>query len=324
MKNEISQYINVRVSAKCEEAQDIASFELVACDGGSLPVFAAGSHIDVKVSESLTRQYSLCNSPAETHRYVIAVQKEPSSRGGSKAMHETVKVGDTLTIGAPKNNFRLAHDAERHLLLAGGIGITPILCMAESLAIREASFELHLCTRSIDRTAFRERIAGSHFSEKVHFHFDDGVAEQKFDMQRQLAQSQSGTHLYVCGPKGFMDAVLSSARAGGWPEHCLHYEFFSAEPVSADSDEGFELQLASSGRIVAVRKGQTALEALTEAGIEVASSCEQGVCGTCATRVLVGIPDHRDLYFTAEQHAANDQFTPCCSRAKTTRLVLDL
>jgi vanillate monooxygenase ferredoxin subunit len=324
MTKESAGQLHVRVAARYEEAADIASFELVASPGGQLPAFTAGAHVDVHIGQGLVRQYSLCNNPAERHRYLIAVQKEPMSRGGSKAMHETVKVGDTLTISAPRNHFALAPEAQRHLLLAGGIGVTPILCMAESLAASGAAFEMHLCTRSVERAAFRERIARSNFAQHVHFHFDDGAAGQKLDIPRRLAQAQPGEHLYVCGPKGFMDAVLTTARAGGWPESRLHYEFFAAELADSGSDQAFEIELAGSGRTVLVRQDQTALQALLDAGVEIDSSCEQGVCGTCATRVLGGVPDHRDLYFTPEEHAANDQFTPCCSRAKTARLVLDL
>jgi len=324
MTNEPSTHLRVRVAARNEEATGIASFVLVASNGDRLPGFAAGAHIDVHVGEGLVRQYSLCNPPSETHRYLIAVLKEPASRGGSKAMHETIQVGDELTISQPRNHFQIAAGAKRHLLLAGGIGVTPILCMAQSLAATGADFEMHFCTRSADRTAFRERIANSRFASRVHFHHDDGAQSQKFDIQGRLAQPNADEHLYVCGPKGFMDAVLSAARSNGWPESQLHYEFFAAEIERSDSDQSFELELARSGRVVVVRKDQTALQALMDSGVEVDSSCEQGVCGTCATRVLSGIPAHKDLYFTAQEHAANDQFTPCCSRAKTARLVLDL
>ena len=324
MTKEPTRRLRVKVAARQEEATEIVSFELVPCEGERLPAFAAGAHIDVHVDEGLVRQYSLCNDPSETHRFLIGVLKEPSSRGGSKAMHETIKVGDVLSISEPRNHFQLEVGARRHLLLAGGIGVTPILCMAECLAAQGADFEMHFCTRSAERTAFKERIAYSRFAGRVQFHHDDGPQEQRFDIGRRLASVQPEEHLYVCGPKGFMDAVLSAARANGWPEAQLHYEFFAADVEHSESDRGFEVELAKSGRVIAVRKDQTALQALMDAGIEVESSCEQGVCGTCATRVIGGIPDHRDLYFTQEEHAANDQFTPCCSRAKSDRLVLDL
>jgi vanillate O-demethylase ferredoxin subunit len=293
-------------------------------NGHPLPAFSAGSHVDVQLPNGLTRQYSLCNDPAESHRYLIGVLRDPATRGGSQAMHDLVNAGDVLQISAPKNHFPLAHEARRSLLLAGGIGVTPILCMAERLAIGGADFEMHYCTRSRDRTAFHDRIAASAFAARVQFHFDDGDAAQKIDIASLLAAPQPGVHLYVCGPMGLMDAVLGTARANGWPQAQLHYEFFNAEVVHADSDASFEVQLASSGRIVVVPKDQTVVQALAAAGVEVQTSCEQGVCGTCLTRVLEGVPDHKDMYLTPEEQAANDQFTPCCSRARSLRLVLDL
>lgn len=319
----VASGLRVRVAAKTAEALDICSFELVGVDGQSLPAFSAGSHVDVMVGGK-TRQYSLCNDPAESHRYLIAVLRDPATRGGSAVMHDQVQVGDVIQISAPKNHFALAHDARSHLLLAGGIGVTPILCMAERLAATGAAFEMHYCARSRERMAFHDRIAASRFASQVQFHFDDGPVAQKFDIAARLAELQPGAHLYVCGPKGFMEAVLSTARAQGWPEAQLHYEFFSADVAPSAGDDSFEVQLASSGRVVVVPKDKTAVQALAAAGVEVQTSCEQGVCGTCITRVLSGTPDHKDLYFTPEEHAANDQFTPCCSRAKSPRLVLDL
>lgn len=316
--------LNVRVARKTVEAEGICSFELVAADGGALPAFSAGSHVDVQVPGGLTRQYSLCNDPAESHRYLIAVLDDPASRGGSRAMHAQLREGDALTISAPKNHFALAHEARSHLLLAGGIGVTPILCMAERLARIGADFRMHYCTRSASRTAFRQRIASSGFADRVHFHHDDGAAAQRLDIAALLSSPQPGVHVYVCGPKGFMDAVLGSARAQGWPPAQLHVEFFSADIAPSDGDAGFEVQLASSGRIVAVPKDQTVVQALAAAGVEVQTSCEQGICGTCLTRVLEGEPEHKDLYLTPEEQAAGDVFTPCCSRAKSARLVLDL
>ena len=316
--------LQVRVVRKASEAQDISTFEFVNVDARPLPSFSAGSHIDVHLPNGLTRQYSLCNDPSEGHRYLIGVLRDPGSRGGSQAMHELVKEGDVLHISAPKNHFPLAHEATHSVLLAGGIGVTPILCMAERLAMTGASFEMHYCTRSPERTAFRERIAAATFAPKVQFHFDDGDESQKLPLDRLISPVRPGTHLYVCGPKGFMDWVLASARKAGWPETQLHYEFFGAEVAKSDNDASFEVKLASSGKVVVVPKDKTVVEALAAAGIEVATSCEQGVCGTCLTRVLEGEPDHKDMYLTPEEQAANDQFLPCCSRAKSARLVLDL
>jgi vanillate O-demethylase ferredoxin subunit len=316
--------LRVRVVAKRTEALDICSFELVSADGHPLPSFSAGSHVDVSVADGITRQYSLCNDPTESHRYQIAVLRDPKTRGGSAGMHDRIQVDDVIAISAPKNHFPLAHEARRSLLLAGGIGVTPILCMAQRLAVMGADFDMHYCTRSRERTAFVDRIAASSFASRVQFHFDDGDASQKLDLAALLATPQPGTHLYVCGPKGFMDAVLGTARERGWPEAQLHFEFFSADVGPSADDESFEVQLASTGQVVIVPKDRTVVEALAAAGVEVLTSCEQGVCGTCITRVLEGVPDHKDMFFTPEEQAANDQFTPCCSRSKSRRLVLDL
>src|SRR5579863_2733222 len=173
--------LRVRVARKIVEAVDICTFELVSADGSSLPAFSAGSHLDVYLPSGLTRQYSLCNDPAESHRYLIGVLKDPVSRGGSKAMHEEIKEGDLLKVSIPRNHFALAHEAGKSLLLAGGIGVTPILCMAERLAALGREFEMHYCTRSKERTAFCERIKRSAFASKVQFHFDDGEPQQKLD-----------------------------------------------------------------------------------------------------------------------------------------------
>jgi vanillate monooxygenase ferredoxin subunit len=320
----MSGMLEVRVTRKATEAEGICSYELQATDARALPAFSAGSHVDVHVPGGLVRQYSLCNDPAETHRYLIAVLKDAASRGGSVAMHERLNEGDVIQISAPKNHFALAHDAKAHLLLAGGIGVTPILCMAERLAVTGAAFEMHYCTRSRARTAFAARIAASGFAGRVQFHFDDGDAAQKLDIGSLLATPVAGRHLYVCGPQGFMDAVLGTARGAGWPEAQVHYEFFGAAPTASADDGSFEVRLASSGRVITIAKDQTVAQALLEAGVVVPTSCEQGVCGTCLTRVLEGTPDHRDLYLTPEEQAANDQFTPCCSRSKSPCLVLDL
>jgi vanillate O-demethylase ferredoxin subunit len=316
--------LTVRVARKADEATDICTFELVDVGGRPLPPFSAGAHIDVHLPNGLTRQYSLCNDPAERHRYLIGVLRDPATRGGSKAMHDLVNEGDLLQISAPRNHFPLAHGSRRSVLLAGGIGVTPILCMAERLASDGAAFEMHYCSRSRDRMAFHDRIAASAFASHVRFHFDDRAAEQRLDIAALLAAPEAGLHLYVCGPKSFMDAVLGTARAQGWPEAQLHYEYFTAALTPSAEASSFHVKVASSGRIVPVPADRTVVEALADVGIVIPTSCCQGVCGTCMTRVLDGIPDHKDLYLSPEEQAQNDQFAPCCSRSKSTLLVLDL
>jgi vanillate O-demethylase ferredoxin subunit len=307
------------------EARDICSLELVSADDKALPAFSAGAHIDVHLPGGLVRQYSLCNSPAETHRYLIAVLRAPVSRGGSTEVHDTLSVGHLLTISLPRNLFPLAPEARKSLLLAGGIGVTPMLCMAEQLAASGADFTLHYAARSRDHMAFIQRIGAGPVTDRVQLHFDDGAAPQRLDLQAVLAAPEPGKHLYVCGPKGFIDAVLTTARAKGWDGAALHWEFFGGAGTQPGAgDCAFEVQIASSGQLIVVSPRQTVTQALAAAGVNVPVSCEQGICGTCVTRVLEGEPDHRDNYLMPDEQAANDVFTPCCSRAKTARLVIDL
>lgn len=315
--------IAVKVLRKKQEAEGIASFELVKPDGSALPGFGAGSHIDVQVPGGLTRQYSLCNDAAEQHRYRIAVLRDPGSRGGSTGMHDAVKEGDVLLISEPRNHFPLVH-AQRTLLFAGGIGVTPLLCMAQRLAQVGGEFDMHYCTRSPSRTAFRDEIAQADWAERVHFHFDDGAEAQKLQLEQVLAKPEPGTHLYVCGPTGFIDWVVKTAGRLGWGKDQVHLEYFGAAPQDTAGDRAFQVKIASSGATYEVAADQTVVQALQAHGIEILTSCEQGVCGTCITRVLQGECDHRDLYFTDEEKAKQDQFTPCCSRAKSEVLVLDL
>ena len=319
-----AQMLQVRVARKIPLALDIALFELVSTDGRALPPFSAGSHVDVLLPSGVTRQYSLCNDPEESHRYQIAVLKDPRGRGGSRAMHELVREGDVITISAPRNHFPLTPGAEETLLIAGGIGITPLLCMAERLYVLKQPFTLHYCSRSVERTAFRERIQQAGYAAHVQLHLDDGPQQQKLGLPALLRTPRRGVHIYTCGPKGFMDAVLSNARSSGWPQDQLHYEFFSAAPQKLATDGSFEVKLASSGRTIRVAADSSVTSALAAAGILVPTSCEQGVCGTCLTRVLEGEPDHRDMYLTPQEQAANDQFLPCCSRSRSACLVLDL
>ncbi|MGV3572909.1 MAG: PDR/VanB family oxidoreductase [Ramlibacter sp.] len=315
--------IPVKVLRKQQEAVGIASFELGRPDGLALPPFSAGSHIDVQVPGGLTRQYSLCNDAVEQHRYRIAVLRDPASRGGSVAMHDALNEGDTLLISEPRNHFPLVH-ARRTLLFAGGIGVTPLLCMAQRLQSIGADFTLHYSSRSPDRTAFRDEIAASAFAGRVRFHHDDGDAAQKLDLRAELGAPDAGTHLYVCGPTGYIDFVVKTAKEAGWAADHIHLEYFGAAPQDTSGDGSFQVKIASSGQVYDIGAEETVVHALQKHGVEILVSCEQGVCGTCITRVLEGECDHRDLYFTDEEKAKHDQFTPCCSRAKSKVLVLDL
>ena len=323
--------LRVRVAAKSMLAEGICGLELVAADGGALPAFTAGAHIDLHLGPGLVRPYSLCNDPQETHRYRLGVLRESASRGGSAAVHERLRVGDTLQIGRPRNLFALAEPLQqgRHRLLAGGIGITPLLAMARTLHRAGADFRLHVAARTRARLAYADELAAAPWAGRVHIHLDDGPESDRLDLGRLLADRRDGDHLYLCGPAGLIAAARNAAAAAGWPATQVHIESFGAPtgaPLGADTPTagGFELQLARSGRVIHVAPDQTALQALHAAGCDVPSSCEQGICGTCLTPVLSGTPDHRDHYLEPDEQAANDQFLPCCSRAKSARLVVDL
>jgi len=316
--------LEVVVVAKTQETEDIVSIELARPDGLALPAFNAGAHIDVHLPSGLVRQYSLYNHPGETHRYLIGVLKDPASRGGSIALHEQVAMEDRLRISEPRNLFPIKDNAQHTLLFAGGIGITPLLCMAHTLFDAKADFELHYSAHSRGSMAFAEQIMSSPFADRVIFHISDADPSQRLDAKPLLANPQPGTHLYVCGPSSFMDYVLDTAKASGWSSGQVHREYFSVAPVDHSHDGSFEVEIKSTGEVFTIPADRPALQVLEEAGFDIPMSCEEGICGTCLTPVLEGLPDHRDHFMTDEEHERNDQFTPCCSRAKSGRLVLDL
>lgn len=311
----------VRVRHKAVEAEGVASFLLAPLDGAALPAVTAGAHIDVTGPAGHTRPYSLCNAPEDDGCYRIAVLHEAGGRGGSRAMHAQVAEGDVLQISAPRNHFPLREAAPFSLLLAGGIGITPLLAMAEHLVVQGAPFVLHHAGRSRARMAFTARLQAPRFAGNVQLHADDATP---LDLGAVLAAPVAGAQLYVCGPAGFMAAARAQALAAGWPAHALHQEAFAAAPTAATGDQPFEIELQRSGRCFLVPADRSAAEVLQAAGVPLATLCEQGVCGTCLTPVLAGAIEHRDLYLTPEEQAAQDRFLPCCSRAAGGRLVLDL
>ncbi|MGE4240624.1 PDR/VanB family oxidoreductase [Ramlibacter sp.] len=315
--------LSVRVDEIRNEAEDIKSFRLVSASGDPLPSFTAGSHIDVHVEPGLTRQYSLANAPEDGGAYLIAVKKEPLSRGGSRAMHERVRQGDVLQIGAPRNNFALA-SAGRHLFFGGGIGITPLLGMAMHLDSGGVPWELHYFSRSPRHTAFHELLSAPRYAEKVHFHYALEQDAVRGYLRKQLWHRPDGAHLYLCGPRPFMDTVEQTASAT-WPPEAVHVEYFSADPASlAAPRPTFRVRLARRQIECTIPEDESICTALFDHGVRIESMCGQGVCGTCVTGVLEGIPDHRDVYLSAEQKAANDRIMPCVSRARSEMLVLDL
>lgn len=318
-------WIEVEVAAKHLITPDIAFLELRNTRENPLPMFTAGSHIDVEIAPGLVRQYSLIDGPGDPAHYRIAVLRQQASRGGSAAIHERIRPGDRLRISVPRNNFALAHGARRSVLYAGGIGITPILCMAERLVQMNASFDFHYFARTRTHAAFLSYIEAGRIAERAHIHFTREEGGRRFDPGRDVPAFEPGSHLYVCGPAAFIQVVLDGAKLAGWPEECLHRELFTAPDVSQNAkSESFRVRIASTGLTLEVPPDRTVAQVLIEAGIDLPLSCEQGVCGTCLTRVIDGVPDHRDVFLTEEEHRRNDQFTPCCSRARTPLLVLDL
>ena len=311
-----SPWLDVKIASAELVATDILGLELT---GDDLPVYEAGAHVDVRIKSGLVRQYSLTGDPADRSKYRIGVLLDPRSRGGSSAIHANLAAGDSAKISRPRNNFPL-HEASHTILFAGGIGVTPMLGMAYALEAQGASWEMHYCGRTSDRLAFRDEMV--QFGDKVKFHVDDGPKAQVLDINTVLVGPSLDRHLYVCGPNGFMDFVVSSAEARGWAAACIHLERFGAE-VDTDGVP-FTVVAAASGKAFEVAPGETIAEKLKEQGIDVAVSCQSGVCGTCLTRVVEGTPDHRDLVQTDIEKASNAQITVCCSRSKTRKLVLDI
>lgn len=314
-------WLELRILSRRVEAQDIVSLVLASPNGGDLPPFSAGAHIDVEVTPDLIRQYSLCNNPRHRDHYEIAVLRDPASRGGSVALQDRFREGDLIRVSEPRNHFALQPVKGEALLIAGGIGVTPLLCMAERLSSIGAPFVMHYCTRTPERTAFRDRIGEAAFADRVRFHFDDGAEAQRFDPGAVFAGDAQDADAYVCGPAAFIDWVYAAAAASGFPSERIYREYFaSATNANAEDETPFQIRIASTGETIEVGAHESAAAALARHGIEIPVSCEQGICGTCITRVIEGEPDHRDLLMID----CSDEFTPCCSRALSPMLVLDL
>ncbi len=314
----------VRVSLIVDEAEGIRSFRLEADNGKQLSEFRAGSHIDVKVGPDITRPYSLCGPQNDPDHYLIAVKREPESRGGSVAMFDKVVVGSTLEISHPRNNFELDEKAGHTVLLAGGIGITPIISMADRLGDLGRSFELHYFTRSPKATAFHDRLSKVNYTSNIHSHYSLDPEDTKTYLQKLLWKRPEEGQIYLCGPKPFM-SLVDDVAASTWPPDSVKREYFTANSEFLGSArDSFEVTLARSGGTYYVRSDETILDVLYDNGVNVNYSCEQGVCGTCLTGVVEGIPDHRDNFLTEKQKEVNDRMCICVSRAKSGKLVLDI
>jgi ferredoxin-NADP reductase len=315
----VPSWRGLQVIACHSEADGILELELATADGTPLADYAAGAHVDVKIAPGVVRQYSLVG-PSGSSTYKIGVLKQPEGRGGSSALHRIAKVGATLEVGSPRSNFSLSNSTSDVLLFAGGIGITPLLAMAEDLSKRNQEFLLHYSVKSKAPAAFRSFIVGRPWANRVRLHSSaDGG---RLDIEEALKVLASDGHIYICGPASYMAAVIASAQRLGIGDDRIHYEYFAADVEK--TGKPFVVKLVRTGVEIEVGANQTILEALEAKGIKVESSCLSGVCGTCATKVLDGVPEHRDFVLTETQKAANTVMTVCCSRSKSRTLTLDL
>ncbi len=300
------------------EAPHILSYELRPLESVELPPFTAGAHIDLVLPNGLTRSYSLVNSQNERHRYVVSVQKDRASRGGSQWIHENLRSGDVVTVDGPRNHFALDETAEKTIFIAAGIGITPIMSMIDRMKVLKRDWELIYCARTREGAAFRESLEKE---PRARFNFDGEPGGRLIDIAALVRDAPSNAHLYCCGPTPVLAAFQEATE--GLPQERVHLEYFAAQEPPA-TEGGFTVMLAKSGRKLTVLPGKTILETLRESGFDVPYSCGQGVCGTCDTTVLEGVPDHRDLILTTKERASNNRMMICCSGSKTDSLVLDL
>jgi ferredoxin-NADP reductase len=297
-------------------ATAIHLFEFRDRDGADLLPFEAGAHIDLHLGNGVVRPYSLLNSPGERHRYVIGVKLDPRSRGGSKWIHESLRVGQMVEVSSPRCHFPLDEAAEHSLLIAGGIGVTPIACMAQRLRELGRHYSLFYSVKRREEAALLEMLEGP----TLHLHVDEEQGHL-LDIARLVADVGEGTAAYCCGPAPMLDAFEAAAR--GRPGLAWRTERFAAQ-AEADTAGGYRVKLAKSQRVVRVFAGQTLLQALREAGLSVPASCEQGICGTCETRVLSGRPDHRDALLSDDEKRSNRTMMICCSGSLDEEIELDL
>jgi ferredoxin-NADP reductase len=315
---EVTQARELRVESIEHVATDVVSIALVAPGAEPLPPWEPGAHIDLCLGNGLVRQYSLCGSPADDRRWLVAVLRAPDGRGGSDWVHTRLRAGELVTVRGPRNRFRLA-PAGRYIFIAGGIGVTPLLPMVEALQRGGADWQLFYGGRSRATMAYLPRLAATEGRVTVVPEDECGM----LDLDHILAEPGIGVRIYACGPPGLLAAVEYRCRS--WPPGALHVERFHAEPSAEPvPDSAFEVEARQSGVFAEVPPGRTIVEVLEEHNVFVQVSCGEGVCGTCISTVLEGEPDHRDAVLTEGEHAAGELITPCCSRARTSRIVLDL
>lgn len=303
-------------------AHDIVLFELVPPAGRVLPPFEPGAHVVVVTPGGLTRRYSLCNSPSQKNVYAIAIKRDANGDGGSVSMVDGLDAGDEISVSKPENYFPLSDEANHCVLIAGGIGITPILSMVHALRARKADFKLIYCSRSPETTAFLEELSAPELAGRVLIHHDHGDSAKSLDLAPLLAARADGAQLYCCGPRPLMRAVREMSRH--WPSSAVHFEDFgTSEPAPQQgADKPFSVKLARQGITVPVPAGVTILDALRGRGVTVPSSCESGTCGSCRTGLLSGVAEHRD--FVLDEDSYDKEIMICVSRAQSAELVLDL
>lgn len=313
---------DVVVKRVVQETDRIKGFELAPVDGNSIKSFEPGGHIVIHMPDDISRHYSLVNGTEDTEAYRIGVLKEIDGRGGSAYMHDVVHEGAVLHVSGPTNLFELDETAKHSVLLAGGIGVTPIMAMAKHLNATDASFEMHYCAKSTDDAAFVNWLKSCTFADRVSFHFDGGDPSKGLNISQVVESQDSTAHIYFCGPAGFMDAIKQSVEA--WEPERVHSESFTGVDAVGDHAKSFEIEINNDGKILTVPADKTALDVLRANGYEIESVCEEGVCGTCIVDVLEGIPEHRDEFLTDEEKEENAMMTTCCSRSKSSRLVIEI
>lgn len=317
-----NDWMSLKVVTKRCIASDVYLFELSRVgSGGRLPHSDPGAHITLLTPNGLTRRYSLCNRPGEIDVYRIAIKREENGLGGSKSLVDRVQVGDVVQASPPLNYFPLVDAAPFSLLIAGGIGITPILSMARALQARAAAFQIIYLTQKPESAAFRDQLCAPDLAPHAIVHHNFADPARKFDLATALAACPANGHIYCCGPRRLMDAVKELSR--GRPHGAVHFEDFGTSAVSADHpDIPFQVKLGRSGLMLDVPCGRTILDVLRDARVLVPSSCESGTCGACRTRLLSGVADHRDYVLDEDQQGS--EIMICVSRAKSAVIEIDL